>query len=451
LKQIDDNETKIDTQLGWIFARMDTMKNERRCFSIEALSFYIFQLVKINAINNEKAFLRSFLTSLPYMRAKQFIIYNYKIFIQHEDLKKLLKLKDFTTEFHEKNEEERETLINDYINYWCFLITVYKTYTKFGKGSENNKLVSVSVGYYLEDMFKEAVAKVYEKVKEHVQEKATGLAEDNFSEFVLGKKTSEEDKDDEGFKLLDTDPSLRKLKQYKELTVFEYVENVAKLVKSIFIKGPLITILNFFLGYIFDKVFNIVEKYISFEEQDSLANKFKDLIFNSKKIDENKKFYSLDYFKYYESVELKHEDGKGLNQSIENFQIEELYLDSFNKFNSGSDPLKGVDIFDINSKVIEENDLMDPEMLEKVMELSSKNVLHGNDKFLKMIMNINKIKKEKLELNNTMKSLVPRGTLWEMFELKDTSEFEQIKNKRKKKGRKQNHYEKKIRKGLVVV
>jgi hypothetical protein len=58
------------------------------------ISYIIFGLVKTNAIINESAFLTGFFSVIEYIKAKEFIVFNYSLFTNTEFLERQFMLDD---------------------------------------------------------------------------------------------------------------------------------------------------------------------------------------------------------------------------------------------------------------------------------------------------------------------------------------------------------------------
>ena len=144
---INSIEQEIDVRLGHIFAEVQYLPGDLRCFSIAHLSYIVFDLVKINAIVHEQEFLGSYLEGAGYLRAKEFIIYNYTLFVGPDFIKKQFALDDLKLNFGAEMQADQDLVKDLYIKNWCFLVSVYKEYTEFGTQSEDAELKKVKFNF----------------------------------------------------------------------------------------------------------------------------------------------------------------------------------------------------------------------------------------------------------------------------------------------------------------
>lgn len=147
VKMINDLETEIDVRMGRIIADIQYLPGGFRCFTIPHLSYIFFVLVKINAVVKEQDFLRSFLDRAGYLRAKEFIIYNYTLFAGPDFVKQQFALDDMKVNFESEMEADRDLVKGLYIKNWCFLVSVYKEYTEFGTQTEDAQLSRVPFNF----------------------------------------------------------------------------------------------------------------------------------------------------------------------------------------------------------------------------------------------------------------------------------------------------------------
>jgi hypothetical protein len=144
--KIDELEKFFDIELGQIFAEIQNMDNGMRCFTKSQLSYIFFGMVKTNTIIKENDFLFSFLTKIPYLMAKEFIVFNYSIFANEEFILSQRNKDDLIESLDLYRTEEQKSVITTYINNWSFLVNSYKDYTEYGTKSEGKKVKKAGLG-----------------------------------------------------------------------------------------------------------------------------------------------------------------------------------------------------------------------------------------------------------------------------------------------------------------
>ena len=139
-------EEALDTAFGAILARAQNQAAGATCFTMAQLSYIIFNMVKTNVIIREKAFLEAFLANQSYLRAKEFIVYNYRIFTTEHFILGQLGRDHSKVGLEAYTAHQRNKVIATYINNWSFLVNMYKEYTEFGTQSEDKALARVGLG-----------------------------------------------------------------------------------------------------------------------------------------------------------------------------------------------------------------------------------------------------------------------------------------------------------------
>jgi hypothetical protein len=105
--------------------------------------------VKTNIIINEGEFLYSYLTKISYLRAKEFIIYNYAIFTNDEFINNQKKKDDMIENMQSYRVQEQLSVITTYVQNWIFIVNSYKDYTEYGNSTSDKKVKKVSLGIRL--------------------------------------------------------------------------------------------------------------------------------------------------------------------------------------------------------------------------------------------------------------------------------------------------------------
>jgi hypothetical protein len=139
-------EGRIDQYLGKFFARMQSMPHGYRCFTKSQLSYSFFSLIKGNMVVQEKIFLKSFFMHVPYLYAKEFIIYNYEFFAFKPFINNQIMKDDDMMKLTEYRSKMKMQVVDTYVNNWCFLVNMYKDHTEFGTSEEDGEAKKVKMG-----------------------------------------------------------------------------------------------------------------------------------------------------------------------------------------------------------------------------------------------------------------------------------------------------------------
>jgi hypothetical protein len=149
IQLIDDilnNENIIDSFLGIEFAHLQNNENEFKCFSLSELSFVLFTMMKTNIIINEKLFLTEFLNQLNDDDAKQFIIFNYKIYMNERYMNSFLNNHAFKEGIDNSLEKYNMIIKTQFIDNQSIMINLYKEMTQYGIEKEDSDIVKVPLG-----------------------------------------------------------------------------------------------------------------------------------------------------------------------------------------------------------------------------------------------------------------------------------------------------------------
>ena len=148
-KEITEKEEFLDQALGLIFAQIQTIEGDFKCFTKAQLSYIIFTMVKTNMIIHEEVFLESFFQNIPYILSKESIIFNYNRFTTESFILDEINIDDFIMGLETYKKSNQQKVISTYIKNWTFLINLYKEYTEFGTETENTKLRKIKIGHRL--------------------------------------------------------------------------------------------------------------------------------------------------------------------------------------------------------------------------------------------------------------------------------------------------------------
>lgn len=145
--QINEIELYIDEKLGKVFAEVQMLNQGYSCFTKAQISYGIFAMMKTNIIIKDTQFLTTFLQTLDYAFAKQFIIFNYSIFSNHDFVHDLLdSINDQKNHMTLLTKKLQHKFIDIYVNNFCLLLNLYKEYTEYGNKSEEENIKTIGIG-----------------------------------------------------------------------------------------------------------------------------------------------------------------------------------------------------------------------------------------------------------------------------------------------------------------
>ena len=131
MEDISQIELFIDETLGKFFGQVQSLENEKRCFSTSQASSIVFTLVKMNSIIYEKNFLDSFLNTLSFNIAKEFMVFNYAIFTDQGYVANIINNDDYIEGLQHYREERRKETIINYISNWSLVVNDFKDTTEY--------------------------------------------------------------------------------------------------------------------------------------------------------------------------------------------------------------------------------------------------------------------------------------------------------------------------------
>ena len=131
MEDISQIELFIDETLGKIFGQVQSLENEKRCFSTSQASSIVFTLVKMNSIIYEKNFLNTFLNTLSFNIAKEFMVFNYAIFTDQRYVANIINNDDYIEGIQHYREERRKETIINYISNWSLVVNDFKDTTEY--------------------------------------------------------------------------------------------------------------------------------------------------------------------------------------------------------------------------------------------------------------------------------------------------------------------------------
>jgi hypothetical protein len=131
LELIEEMERKIDGFLGHVYRILMTQMNGLRCFSMSTLSYTIFAMIKTNIILHQKDFFRSFFNGMSHKKMTEFIIFNYRVFMNEgfmKDLTKQMRLKANSSQERVYFDDLRDTFVRVYTRMMNMFkeLTVYR-------------------------------------------------------------------------------------------------------------------------------------------------------------------------------------------------------------------------------------------------------------------------------------------------------------------------------------
>ena len=329
-ERIDEYEKYFDVELGKIFAVVQVMADGRGCFTKAQLSYIFFAMVKTNVIIKEKEFLDSFLSSLPYIVAKDFIIYNYEIFANEQFILSQIDRDDLKEKLDEYRTSEQRAVVSTYINNWSFLVNMYKDYTEFGTKSEGGKVKKVGMGHRLSRIL--------------------GISAQKF--FNLSK--------DSGYN------------EYFAVFAGELLKMIPFLGNVPFLTSILATVLAYLTEFIIDLIFKF------FQNAGPVIKSFMDNVAPVFGIIVHKEIYDLDYTKYVdfgEDVQEDDEEGKMAKITVNVFDIEKEYLQKIEDTDSAENNGDQLYLFEDDTHSIEVSKLGIPEVQSGLEQLNEQGEL----------------------------------------------------------------------------
>ena len=123
----------LSEKLGSIFAKLQKMENNEKCFSLPTLSFHIFKILKTNMVFYQKTFLDSFLKNFDFEQKKKFILYNYMISNNKSyGIDQINKLKANSEESDQKKIiKKQEIFIENFTTNFSLFVNIIKDQTSF--------------------------------------------------------------------------------------------------------------------------------------------------------------------------------------------------------------------------------------------------------------------------------------------------------------------------------
>ena len=136
--EIDNIEGEIDFFLGSIISRTNSVEQNKGCFSLSQISYFVFLLFKTNVIAKQTRFLEGFFDQMDERLSKEFVVFNYMLFTPQDYVDDLLERYKSTYSVNAPmlEEEDRKSFFTkDYIMNYTIMINFYKDMTEFGAAS----------------------------------------------------------------------------------------------------------------------------------------------------------------------------------------------------------------------------------------------------------------------------------------------------------------------------
>lgn len=333
IQQINEFEEQIDVYLGKLFASLQVLPNNFRCFSTSYLSYLFFTLVKINAVVKETHFLQSFLDNTLYMQAKEFIVFNYSLLADEEFMNKQFGMDDFNLQLPHKLNIDRELIKSVYVDNWCLLVNIYKEFTEFGVQTEDGNIRRVGIGRRIVGILKISMSVILGTAKD------VGVGE------AIGKL-------------------------------------ITMLIKAVPVIGNIMfleTFLNNVCGYIVEFIIGLVMKYAENKvaRAKNIWEKFKEVFQKLR----HPSIFDLEYHQYIQRDLDIHgvlSQNERFKLKFESHKIERVYLDLIEKEKTMFEKyFDKITLFDKTNKTLHVPSLKYPEILEDVLNLANRpNYLH---------------------------------------------------------------------------
>lgn len=161
LKQIYELEIEIDKTIGLMFASVYVLKNGLRCFTNSELSYYFFNMFKVNMLVHEIIFIKSFLSAIKPSHARKFMVLNYAIFTNEAYVDKIIR----SNRPHLVSGLSRKgisLMIDQFAINNSLMVNLYKNYINAENQNHQENVIDGSIGsivyyilYFLHQSYKE--------------------------------------------------------------------------------------------------------------------------------------------------------------------------------------------------------------------------------------------------------------------------------------------------------
>ena len=351
-QKILDLEEYFDTILGAVFAHVQNQDGFETCFTLSQLSYIFFNMAKTNVIIKVRSFVTAFLMHLPYIRSKEFIVYNYRIFTNETFIMDQVGKDNSKKGLDTYTSKLRQKIITTYANNWSFLVNMYKEYTEFGNESEGKALMKVGLGSRLA--------------------KVLGITAQSI--FDLGENTS--------------------YNEYFGGFASELLHMIPFFGNVPFLTSIVTTILCYLAQF-------VIKMLIKFVKASAKAIKVfmscMSQVFNALGVND---IYDLNYLKYYGEFgeEVNEDSGKSSDQAKLNVQIQMIetkYFESVETGNSAKNLFDALKLFTPESKVIHVNKMKSEVLRENLRQIVDANQLSQRDiQLFRYYDNDHQLKKE---------------------------------------------------------